>query len=104
MINNGYVVGILRVSTKRGGDDETNRRRIHRDTLRNFSAAPTKLQSNYHNAQQEIIVHHPARRFRLSALVLNNQQQRFFGYFFLIRAVPDIHVTEIQKRRGLQDD
>jgi len=29
--------------------------------LRIFSAAPTKLQSNYRNAQQEIIFHHPAR-------------------------------------------
>jgi hypothetical protein len=25
-----------------------------------FSASPTKLQSNYRNAQQEVIFHHPA--------------------------------------------
>jgi len=28
--------------------------------LRIFSLAPTKLQSNHRNAQQEIIFHHPA--------------------------------------------
>jgi hypothetical protein len=29
--------------------------------LRIFSLAPTKLQSNYQNAQQEIFFHHPVR-------------------------------------------
>jgi hypothetical protein len=31
--------------------------------LRIFSASPTKLQSNYRNAQQEVFFHHPARPF-----------------------------------------
>ena len=54
-------MSILRVLTKRGGDDEKAGGVSTEIRSRIFSAAPTKLQSNYRNAQQEIIFHHPAR-------------------------------------------
>ena len=58
----GFVVNILRVLTKRGGDDERTGGVSTVIRSRIFSAAPTKLQSNYRNVQQEIIFHHSAKR------------------------------------------
>jgi hypothetical protein len=62
-------VSVLRVFTKRGGDEDT-RRRMHRDTLKIVSFGPTKLPLflnpgegvglTYQKADPEIIVNHPA--------------------------------------------
>ncbi len=51
MVKKGSVVNILRVLTKRGGDDEKTGGVSTEIRSRIFSAAPTKLQSNYRNVQ-----------------------------------------------------
>jgi hypothetical protein len=55
MLKEGFAVNILRVFTKQDGDDEKTGGVSTEKRSRIFSAAPTKLQPNYPNAQQEII-------------------------------------------------
>ena len=62
VVKKGSVVNIWRVLTKRVGDDERTGGVSTEICSRIFSAAPTKLQSNYRNEQQEIVFHHPASR------------------------------------------
>jgi hypothetical protein len=68
VVKKGSVVSFLRVLTKRGGDDEKTGGVSTEIRGGFFSAAPTKLQPNYRNAQQESIFHHPARVREVSAI------------------------------------
>lgn len=64
MLKKGFAANILRVFTKQDGDDEKTGGVSTEKRSRIFSAAPTKLLSNYRTGQQEIIFHHPARYVR----------------------------------------